>query len=327
MAEQPKTFRCPTLVAGTRGTQLQSWRGRSGRAWFGCATGALLWALLSVSAARAGEPGTGIAVDGQGVVHFTDIGQGPWKIDATGKVTAQDGPPSRFLALDAAGRLAGVRLPASSKVRLKHAGSKPTLILSDDVPIAIAGDGGLFFPDTGEDGRVQIVKLQPSGAHTVLATLPATTEDGPLQSINGIAVGRDGSVYYTENKAIRRLTREGTIATVASSVVIPDCVQQAGADEKPGPHLRGIAVEDDGAILVAANGCGAVARISAQGEVTTLLRAVSPWSPAGVALRGSDVYVLEYLHQDTGDARAWLPRVRKVSKDGRISLLAEIRRR
>lgn len=286
----------------------------------------MAWTLLSASAAHAENPGTGVAVDGKGAVYFTDIGRGPWKIAADGKVSAHDGPPSRFMAIDAEGRFAGVRLP-SSRIRLKHAGSKPTLILSDDVPIAIARDGALIFPDVGEDGRLQIVRLTPSGAHTVLATLPATTEDGPLESINGIAAGRDGAVYYTENKAIRRLTKEGTISTVASSVVVPDCVPQPGSNAKAGPQLRGLDVEEDGTLLVAASGCGTLVRISAEGDVTPLLRAVAPWSPAGVALKGNDVYVLEYLNQGSGDARAWLPRVRKVSSDGRISLLAEIQRR
>lgn len=287
---------------------------------------ALTWTLLSASAGHAEKPGTGVAVDGHGAVYFTDIGRGPWKIHADGKVTAHDGPPSHFMAIDADGRFAGTRMP-SSRVRLKHAGSKPTLLLSDDVPIAIARDGALVFPDTGVDGRVQIVRLTPAGEHTVLATLPATTEDGPLESINGIAAGRDGAVYYTENKAVRRLTKEGTLSTVASSLVVPDCVPQPGSHAKPGPQLRGLDVEDDGTIFVAATGCGTLVRISAGGEVTPLLRAVAPWSPAGVAVYGKDVYVLEYLNQGSDDARGWLPRVRKVSSDGRISLLAEIQRR
>jgi len=288
---------------------------------------ALAWALLPVAAVHAENPGTGLAVDNQGAVYFTDIGQGPWKIDANGKVSAHDGPPFHFMALDADGRFAGVRLPAASRVSFKHAGSKPTLILSNDVPVAISTDGAIYFPDTGDDGRVQIVRLQPSGTHTVLATLPATTEDGPLQSINGIAVGGDGAVYYTENKAIRKLTKEGTISTVVSSIVVPGCVPQAAAAEKPGPQLRGLDVESDGTIFVAASGCGTLLKISPQGDMTPLLRAVAPWSPTGVALKGTDVYVLEYLHHNGNDARAWLPRVRKVSKEGRISLLAEIRRK
>jgi hypothetical protein len=123
------------------------------------------------------------------------------------------------------------------------------------------------------------------------------------------------------------VTREGTIATVASSVVVPDCARPPGSDEKAGPQLRGLDVAPDGSIFAAASGCSAIVRISEQGEVKSVLRAVAPWSPAGVVLRGGDLYVLEYSHNGSAERRSWPPRVRKLADDGRISLLAEIRRR
>lgn len=44
---------------------------------------------------------------------------------------------------------------------------------------------------------------------------------------------------------------------------------------------------------------------------TIVLQASSPWSPTGVALYGTDVCVLEYLHTAGDNRRKWLPRVRK----------------
>lgn len=285
----------------------------------------VLGALLLFPAALAlSQPGSGIVADGQGSIFFTDTGRGPWKIDAGGKVTPHDGPAYPFMALDAGGRLAGVKLPASASAEMKHAGKNPTLLFSSDAPIAMGSDDALYFPQAGQDGRLQIVRLRPSGAHDVMATLPATSEEGPLEWLNGLATGPDGSVFYSENKAIRKVTKEGTISTVATSLEIPACAPPAGFPAKLGPQLRGLAVAADGSLVVAATGCAAVVKISPDGAVKPLLRTVPPWTPTGIALRGTDILVLEYLYDGSNDRRAALPRVRKLAEDGKISLLAEI---
>jgi hypothetical protein len=59
---------------------------------------------------------------------------------------------------------------------------------------------------------------------------------------------------------------------------------------------------------------------------TTLVQLQSPWSPTAVALLGSDVYLLEYLHTASEDRREWLPRVRKISPDGKPAVIATVAR-
>ena len=286
-----------------------------------CMLGAFL--LLPAGVAWS-QPGSGIVVDAQGSIFFADTGRGPWKIDGGGRVTPHDGPAYPFMALDSGGRLAGVKLPVFASADMKHAGKNPTLIFSSDAPIATGRDGALYFPHAGGDGRLQIIRLQPSGGHDVLATLPATSEEGPLEWLNGIAAGPDGSVYYTENKAVRKVTKEGTISTVATSLEIPDCAPPVGFPARLGPQLRGLDVAADGSLVVAATGCAAAVRISADGAIVPLLRAVAPWTPTGIAVKGTDIYVLEYAYNGSGDRRTWLPRVRRLAEDGKISLLAEI---
>jgi hypothetical protein len=68
-------------------------------------------------------------------------------------------------------------------------------------------------------------------------------------------------------------------------------------------------------------------KITPDKKVTTVLRASSPWSPTGVALYGTDLYVLEYLHTAGDNRREWLPRVRRVSSDGSVTTIAAIDRR
>jgi hypothetical protein len=82
----------------------------------------------------------------------------------------------------------------------------------------------------------------------------------------------------------------------------------------------------DGTVYAAANGCRAVIAIPASGKMRTVLRAEAPWSPTGVALFGSDLYVLEYLHTSGDDRKAWIPRVRKVGADGSVKTLAVVKR-
>jgi sugar lactone lactonase YvrE len=91
-------------------------------------------------------------------------------------------------------------------------------------------------------------------------------------------------------------------------------------------QLRGLAVDSIGTVYVAASGCGSVLKITADGRIATILQLDSPWSPTAVALFGKDVYVLEYLHTEIEDRLLWLPRVRRISSDGRSAIVAEVRR-
>src|SRR6185295_16221184 len=104
--------------------------------------------------------------------------------------------------------------------------------------------------------------------------------------------------------------------------VVADCTRFPNIETNLGPFLRGLDVAPDGTIYIAANGCCAVLKITAKGEITPVLRATSPWSPTGVAVSGDSVYVLEYLHTASGDRRDWIPRVRKLSSDGTAAVIA-----
>jgi hypothetical protein len=60
------------------------------------------------------------------------------------------------------------------------------------------------------------------------------------------------------------------------------------------------------------------------GKVETVLKAEKPWSPTGVAVRGQDVFVLEYTNPDKESG--WVPRVRKLGSDGKVAVLADLTR-
>jgi sugar lactone lactonase YvrE len=207
-----------------------------------------------------------------------------------------------------------------------RAGTNPTLLLSSDFPLSVGHDGSLYYPWLGESKQVRLYRLASSGSTTVFTVPPEQTESGPLRWLNGLAVAPDGSVYYTENLAVRRILPDGKIETVFLSEKPDSCKAVPALQEEQLPYFRGLDVDQRGNVYVAATGCGAVWKITPDKKLTVILQATGPWAPTGVALFGSEVYVLEYLHTPGDNRREWLPRVRRVSKDGRVVTLATIER-
>lgn len=274
------------------------------------------------------HPGSGIAVDHLGHVYFLDTGAGLLTIDARGKLIQIPGPKYHWLALDANNRFASARLPEGSDSGMDwdifKAGTNPLLLLASDFPIAIGQDGNLYYP-SGHSGDLRLMRTIPAGPTSVFVALPPTAQ-GPLPHLNGIVAGPDDSIYYTEDFAIRRITAKGQNSIVATIPACADGQLFPGISAAVGPFLRGLAVDLPGVVYVAATGCGRVLKITPDGKVTTLVQTQSPWSPTGVALFGSDVYVLEYLHTARDSRTDWLPRVRKIAADGTSTVIASVSR-
>jgi SMP-30/gluconolaconase/LRE-like protein len=267
------------------------------------------------------HPGSGIAVDRLGQVYFLDTGSGLWKIDAQGRLTHLSGTRFHWLAIDANNRFANTTLVSGASGEILKVSTNPTVLLSSDYPIAIGQDGNLYYP-SGAAGGLRIIRMVAGGAQSVLATLPATVKGHPLPHIGGIVASPDGSLYYTEDSAIRRITAQGRISTVATVRALVNGPSIPGMDQHP--YLRGLAVDARGVIYVADSGDARVLKIAPGGKISTLFQTQSPWSPTGVALLGSDVYVLEFLHTARDVRRDWLPRVRKISSNGKSSIIATI---
>src|SRR6266511_3084256 len=182
---------------------------------------ALVTALLVTSTAIA-HPGSGIVVDRRGYVYFLDTGIGVWVVDPSGKLARHDGPRFHWMAIDESEQPFGARLPAIPGGEVSPAGVNPTLLLSSDVPVVIGRDGALYYSEFGHDERLRIMRFTRSGVRTVRAIIPL------LRWVNGLAAGPDGSLYYTEDKAVfvaasgcgavLEITPRGEISTVLRSV-------------------------------------------------------------------------------------------------------------
>lgn len=284
---------------------------------------ALALAVVSTTPAMA-HPGSAIVVDRLGQVWFLDTGDGLWKIDTHGTLSRVDGNRFHWMTIDQDNRFRGATLPRD----VTRVGESPTLIIASDYPVAMGRDGNLYYPSTRVSGRLQISRMSPAGVATPVVRLPPTTTSGSgLEYVNGLTGGADGYLYFTENSAVRRITMRGEeVETVVKDVRVPGCVAIPGNAPSEGPFLRGLSVDSAGVSYVAASGCGSVLRITPQGQITKLLQLEAPWSPTAVALFGTDVYVLEYLHTEVEDRRAWVPRVRKITADGRSTIIAKVER-
>ena len=301
--------------------------------WRSCFTRLLPFAaLLTLFAGRvSAHPSSGIVVDEKGNVFVADINTGLWKIDTEGKLTHIHKEAGHWLALDAEGSFARMDFTKSDHwprwfKRRTPDGAKPALITDGGSPLVVHRDGNLYYVSGGEQlnpGGHEVIQLTPDGKLSRVVTgLDKTSEK--LGGIKGLAVGPDGALYASYPKAVLKITTDGKVTTLANPVVVTDgdkdIVEGFAKDELP--YLRGLAVDARGTVYAAATGCRRVVKITADGKVETILKAERPWSPTGIAVQGDTIYVLEYPNQTDEKREDWVPRVRKVSRDGKITTLA-----
>ena len=271
------------------------------------------------------HPGSGIVVDKEGNIYFTDTGKGVWKIDANGKLAYLPASKFHWMTIDAIGYFGeSPKNFGEYFERVTLQSTKPALIMCSDFPLVVGKDGNIYYADT-RPSSARIIRRTPDGKESILAS------NKIFEFISGIAVGADGSLYITEASnananTIRKITMNGTVSIIATFV------GKSGNDlslETVPSYCRGLVVDSTGNIYVAATGSRSVLKITPQGKVTTILQATSPWTPTGVAVFQGEVYVLGW-HDVTAEnlevRSAWIPRVRKIGLDGKATTVATVSR-
>src|SRR5438270_11824831 len=146
---------------------------------------AIAQSSLAIFTASA-HPSSGIVVDEQGNVFFSDLDRGVLKIDARGKVTTvfpREG--GHWLALDASGSFSNVDFEKSPHwprwfKRRTPAGARPAIISDGGSPLVVASDGNLYYACNDErmiPGGLLIARLTPDGKETVLGQAFGHTSD------------------------------------------------------------------------------------------------------------------------------------------------------
>jgi len=271
------------------------------------------------------HPGSGIVVDKFGNVYFTDTGKGVWKIDTKGNITYMTASKFHWMTIDPMGYFANSPKKFGAYFeRVTDQNSNPALVMCSDFPLVVNKDGNIYYADTRHNAA-KIIRRTPAGRESTLVS------DKIFEFVNGIAIGKDSCLYITESSnananTIRKITMDGEVSTIATFV------GKSGNDwplETVPSYCRGLAVDADGTIYVAASGNRGVLKISPKGEVNTIWQEPSPWTPTGVAVFNNEVYILEWHDVAAADLEirtAYIPRVRKIGSDGKIITLATVSR-
>jgi sugar lactone lactonase YvrE len=243
-----------------------------------------------------------------------------------------NGPTSRArfsdpfaIAIDRAGTLYVADAGDTNRIRkIDPTGQVTTLPGAFDTPSGIALDhaGDILVADTGDNA---IRRISPTGAVTTLAGDGRTGfRDGPASQAQfngpiGLAIDKDGTVYVadTYNDRIRLITPDGQVRTLAGggSPGFADGQGTAASFNTP----CGLAIDRDGALLVADTGNDAIRKVTKQGAVSTVARsdpndgAAVLAAPTGLAVTWDGFVYISSFHGG---------RILQMSPSGALRVLA-----
>ena len=236
------------------------------------------------SAARFYRP-RGVAVDSTGNVYAADTGNyNVRKITAIGVVTTIAGTVGSLGSADGVGAAARFRTPTG---------------------VAVDGAGAVYVADSGNH---TIRKITPNGVVTTFAGIAGMSgsTDGigtvaRFRFPEDVAVDFAGNIYVadTGNRTIRKITASGVVSTLAGRAGFGGTADGTGTAARFASPT-GLAVESAGNIYVADKNNNSIRRVTANGEVMTLVVTVGAYgsthfsNPSDVAIDSAgNVYVAD----------------------------------
>lgn len=199
---------------------------------------------------------------------------------------------------------------------------------ADPYGVATDAGGNVYVADGGDGNRIR--RIAPDGAVTTMAGGDEGYADGPgkqarFNTPSGLAIDQRGNLYVadTGNHAIRKITPDGTVSTLAGSGVAGTADGIGKAAQFNGPV--GLAVDGDGTVYVADTYNDMIRKIAPDGMVTTLAGSGAPGDADGPALKASfDTPCALVIDTDgallVADTRN--DAIRRIGKDGAVSTVA-----
>ena len=287
------------------------------------------------------HPAWGIVVDRNNQIYFSDI-ETIWKIDAQGKLTTfragVSGRHTHEISLDENGNLYGVDNSYEPTTERSIAAlwkmtpdGKFSYLLAPTYgpPKAMTNwkdraGNSYYVGQSDNTGReIFVLKRTPDGQVTTLAGNRKAGDEYRqvvLFSVGGMAFGSEDTLYFTDNSNLRKVTLDGRMTVLAGNLTVENPAESP-MPESLVTRLFGIAVDAQGTVFVADYGNRRVLKVTSGGAISTVARAEQPWSPTGLALKDGTLYILEFGFTPPS---TYLPRVRKLSSAGKITMLATV---
>jgi hypothetical protein len=290
------------------------------------------------------HPATGIVVDHKGNVFFSDL-ETIWKLGLDGTLSVfRSGVSGRHvheLAIDEHDNIYGADVSYESQKFIEDVWKmtpegkltyllEPTANPPRGMSIWRDHEGNMYWIDQNNHTKTQTLLLRrtPEGNVTTLAGSAYGHLDGKgaaarFGSVGGMAFGLDGSLYLTDGDSVRKVSMDGTVTTLASKLTVPTDKDKQTLFGGSYGTLAGLTADSDGSVFLADAGNRRLLKVSRAGKVDVVLRSEPPYFPNGaVATASGDVYVLEVGLTLPNISSG--PRIRKLSRDGKIVTLATV---
>lgn len=257
------------------------------------------------------HPGIGIVKDSQGNIYYTDL-KYVWKVTKEGdKTIVVRDVHTHELYMDANNNLYGEHLWYNGEAantwghyiwRLNSNGSFEILIPSTEgfptnYGFTRDGAGNMYWVERFKETR--FMKKTPKGEILQVAS-------GKFKFIGWIHATKDGTVYFTEDNQLKKLTPDGKVILLTADLQSRTTGFTASGRNYDG---YGIWTDKNENIYIAMLSAKKVQRVSPSGKVETVLTSNSMWTPcSGLFDDEGNLWLMEFsMSNET--------RVRKIGKD------------
>lgn len=301
---------------------------------------AVIAAFICSGSAVKAHVGTGIDLDRQGRIYFTDTYHNRiWRLDTNGTLTkVLEGVHLDYLIVGEDGSLYMIK---DGVWKMTPQGEMTEVLNLTQFParpgrlLCIDRQANIYSVDSNPNvaATPRFYRRTQDGKVTLIAGGGASPQQpaAMFSHINSALCAPDGSLYLRDDQGLRRIAPDGRVSTLAHG-------EDAGSAEGGEDSLvrtMGLAVDNAGNVYIANYWKRAVMKVTPDGQVSTLDTSTWPWVPVGVASSRGDVYVLERMGNPYGPSslvevstladRLSSPRVRKVSADGTITTLVAVK--
>ena len=165
----------------------------------------------------------------------------------------------------------------------------------------------------------------PPGWKANVTTIAGDGSPLTLSDPFGVAVARDGTIYFAdagENNRIQRISPEGTLSTLAGAKEgFSDGVGTAASFNSP----SSLAIDNDGKLFVADTGNNRIRKVTPEGHVTTIAgdgTAGYKDGPAAQAQFNGPIGVAVDARGNVYVADSYNDRIRMIAVDGQVTTIA-----